>query len=565
MKLVKGMSKEKVNSLLIENGWSIRLEDEFYRGNNSNHKWKCECGNIIEDRCFSKIRERNNEKCKICTYAKKEQEYKEMVEVNADYKYIKSYRSGDITENGIHVKDTPYIKIRHIPCGREYVAPAASFKQGKMRCTCAPYENSISYLCPEISEMIYCDENRNIIDNESKKFIHAHSSIKVYFKCSKCGVISSKTKQLSSVVDNGYSCEFCSDGIDMPEKFMLCLLKSLKIEYKYNTSYQWSDGKRYDFELTKYNYILETHGIQHYEESPRGRSLKEEKANDEYKEKLAKDKGYKYIVIDCRKTSLKWFKTNIINELATIFDLSKVEWDKLWKESQKSFVIKAWELNKDGYKIQDIADELSLTTTTIRKYLKLGQEIDEISEYNEKKRKVICLNNMRIFNSLMEAGLSIGVTQKEMYRCCNSKNKQLGMNEQGEILKWMYYDEYLNSDEEVFKNSVEAAKKYNLADRNIRSCCYGKRNYCGKLEEGTELKWMFLSVWEKMSQDEQYEKVNEKRKVHGRKVKCTTTNEIFNSISEAAERYKIERSNIISCCKGKRNYCGKLKDGTCLK
>lgn len=376
MKLVKGMSKQEINSLLSENEWSIRLEDEFYNGNNSIHKWKCEYGRTIESRSFSKIRDRDSIRCEFCTYEEKKKEYKEMVEKSKDYEYIKSYRNGDIIENRIHVKDTPYIKVRHIPCGRKYVAPAASFKQGKMRFTCAPYEKSVSYLCPEISKMIYCDENRNIIENKSKKFIHTYSSMKFYFKCSKCGVISNKAKQLLSVVDNGYSCEFCSDGIDMPEKFILCLLKSLNIEFKYNTSYEWSEKKRYDFELVKYNTIVEVNGIQHYEESPRGRSLDEEKVNDEYKEKLAKDKGYKYIIIDCRETSLEWFKSNIIKELGGIFDFSKVNWNKLWKEAQKSFAIEAWRLKKEGYIIVDISEELSLPTTTIKKYLKSGKMID---------------------------------------------------------------------------------------------------------------------------------------------------------------------------------------------
>lgn len=142
---------------------------------------------------------------------------------------------------------------------------------------------------------------------------------------------------------------------------------------------------------------------------------------------------------------------------------------------------------------------------------------------------------MEVFDSLMDAGLSIGLTQKEMYRCCNSKNNQLGKDKKCNPIKWMYYDEYLNSAKEVikgiensihysnrevicittgeiFKNSVGASKKYDLEDRNIRRCCYGKGNYCGKLSDDTELKWIFLSVWEKMSQDERDEKVNEKRK-----------------------------------------------------
>ena len=42
------------------------------------------------------------------------------------------------------------------------------------------------------------------------------------------------------------------------------------------------------------------------------------------------------------------------------------------------------------------------------------------------------------------------------------------------------------------------------------------------------------------------------------KVICITTGEIFNSMTEASLYYKIDSSNINVCCKGKRNFTGKL-------
>jgi hypothetical protein len=49
------------------------------------------------------------------------------------------------------------------------------------------------------------------------------------------------------------------------------------------------------------------------------------------------------------------------------------------------------------------------------------------------------------------------------------------------------------------------------------------------------------------------------------KVKCITTNKIFNSIKEATLFYNIKVNKITECCKGIRNYCGKLEDGTKLE
>lgn len=45
---------------------------------------------------------------------------------------------------------------------------------------------------------------------------------------------------------------------------------------------------------------------------------------------------------------------------------------------------------------------------------------------------------------------------------------------------------------------------------------------------------------------------------------CITTGHCFGSIREAGRHYKTTFQNISSCCNGKRNYSGKLPDGTKL-
>ena len=42
-----------------------------------------------------------------------------------------------------------------------------------------------------------------------------------------------------------------------------------------------------------------------------------------------------------------------------------------------------------------------------------------------------------------------------------------------------------------------------------------------------------------------------------KKIKCITTNEIFNSIKEAKEKYNINYGSICSCCKGRYKFAGK--------
>lgn len=50
-----------------------------------------------------------------------------------------------------------------------------------------------------------------------------------------------------------------------------------------------------------------------------------------------------------------------------------------------------------------------------------------------------------------------------------------------------------------------------------------------------------------------------------RKVKCTTTGEVFDTIKEGATKYGCRSSEIIKVCKGKNKTSGKLPDGTRLK
>lgn len=43
------------------------------------------------------------------------------------------------------------------------------------------------------------------------------------------------------------------------------------------------------------------------------------------------------------------------------------------------------------------------------------------------------------------------------------------------------------------------------------------------------------------------------------KVRCITTGEVFNSIKEASETYKLHHSNIVHCCNGQRLKCGGME------
>ena len=141
---------------------------------------------------------------------------------------------------------------------------------------------------------------------------------------------------------------------------------------------------------------------------------------------------------------------------------------------------------------------------------------------SSKAKKVICLNTLYVFDSVARASDFYNCDTSEIVKCCKNKAKYCGVFD-GECLRWMYYDDFLinknmvdikmkddyvnfsgknhhNSKRilcittgKIFYGRAEAAKYYGIkSDSHIAACCRGSRNYCGKLPNGTKLKWKYL-------------------------------------------------------------------------
>ena len=248
------------------------------------------------------------------------------------------------------------------------------------------WKDSLAYKYPCIAKMIAEDKRNNIKYEDLYKY-SCNTKDKFYIICDKCYTASKNKKSIVNMVFQGVSCEHCSDGVSIPEKFMSNILKQLNISYKYQlnkSDFEWCNYFKYDFYLPKYSIIIEINGLQHYEIKHKGRTLEEEQMNDLLKYECAKSYVDKYIVIDCRYSELEWMKENIIKELNKYFDLSNINWELAWEESQNSLCVKAWELWNNGLTTSDIANELSLTKQTIIKYLKRGAKLNKCN-YNYKE------------------------------------------------------------------------------------------------------------------------------------------------------------------------------------
>lgn len=310
-------------------------------------------------------------------------------------------------------------------CGAELWMIENSLITQKYGCSCCDGKsvvkgiNDIATTNPEMIKYFVNIEN-----------IYTHtycSNQKVLMKCPECGY--KKLRGINTLLCRGFSCPQCSDGISYPEKVMISVLNHLSINY--TTQYskinaEWCNSYKYDFnfQLNGQSYIIETHGMQHYaNNSIERRTSKEEQQNDKLKKELAISNGIKeenYIMIDCRYSQLEFIKSNILkSKLNEIFDLDKIDWIKIGKDSEKTFVkeiCEYWklhnEINNKYLTTTDLGKIFKLDRHTVNEYLKRGTKL-KWCDYNPKKEKskVSSKNGKKHSKQveIFEDGLSLGI------------------------------------------------------------------------------------------------------------------------------------------------------------
>jgi len=301
---------------------------------------------------------------------------------------------------------------------------------------------------PEMARMLKNkDDGYKYVENSNKR---------VDWICPQCNNII-KQRQINYTKVNGLSCGRCSDGISIPNKFMYNLLLQLGQNFSTETSFKWSNGKRYDFYLLDHNCLVEMQGGYHFQDSkvPRNKERDEQK-NDELKKTLATNNNIdKYIQIDARVSELELMKNSILNsQLKFILDLDKIDWNKCFQDSLKSLVIiinEYWCKNINST-TSDMAKIFKINVSTIMKYLKQGSTLglcDYTTSISKKRakinmcKKIICINTNNVFKSLREASNWGGVKSTSgITACLKGERKFAGRNPiTNEQLRWKYYDE----------------------------------------------------------------------------------------------------------------------------
>lgn len=262
-------------------------------------------------------------------------------------------------------------------CGSEFDMPFDSvyYGCGCPYCSLNPQRiNETNCLKAKRPDLIKYLKNKE----DSDKVLSSSTQL-VNLACPDCGF--EKTTSMNFLSSHGFSCPICSDGISIPEKFVGNILNQLKISFKKEASFNWSNKKRYDFYVKEINMIIETHGRQHYDKSFHYTNEEEEvlktKINDYNKKTYALSNGIlHYIVIDCKFSDYEYLKNNVLKSLMDYFDFKDVNFTSAWEMSQKSLLKQVWDYkNENNSTIKEICENFGLSDVTVKRYIKVYSDI----------------------------------------------------------------------------------------------------------------------------------------------------------------------------------------------
>lgn len=354
-----------------------------------------------------------------------------------------------ITMMSKYVKNThTYIKYACDVCGYRGEMRASHYKNGIGCPVCNGKRvlkgfNDVATKKPELIKYF--------VDRDDAFNITPYSHKRVKMRCPTCGCI--VTKRMSDVSNRGFKCNICYGGFSYPSRFITALLHVSSIEFKTEMMFKWSGNRRYDFYIPKYKLLLEVNGIQHYRQTNYSKDIDKTIRNDDTKLSLAIINGYNFECIDARVSSFQWMKLSTeLSGLSKYIDMNTVDWDEVKRISEVeigSSILNLW--NSGMKKTIDIALALNISTTTVRKYLKLYNNIDEC-DYDaseailenqhiaaqSRKRCVICLNTGEVFPSIRDASDKTGICYNSIQNCLAGRSESAGKDNFGNKLKWKY-------------------------------------------------------------------------------------------------------------------------------
>jgi len=131
-------------------------------------------------------------------------------------------------------------------------------------------------------------------------------------------------------------------------------------------------------------------------------------------------------------------------------------------------------------------------------------------------KSVVCLNTGIIYDSLKRAAEDVHISPSQISQCINhyKGHHSAGIDNDGNRLVWAFYAEFVELTQSEIDDLIEAAQHPTLGFKNGNS----------------------------------------------KAVQCITTGEIFGSAKQAGEKYRVDNSSILKCCKGIMKFAGRIDD-----
>ena len=193
---------------------------------------------------------------------------------------------------------------------------------------------------------------------------------------------------------------------------------------------------------------------------------------------------------------------------------------------------------------------------------------------SKKCREVYCIDTDKIYSSIVEASVDTGIGANLISGCCSGDTLFAGN------LMWLYLDDVtedkidymikqrkIKEDEKfekciicletkkIYQSPNDAQNKTGINRNHIRECCKGD----SIMAKGYH--WMYLSDY---TEESAAEILNKPKNIKAKKVKCLNTGIVYDSVRMAALNNDTNHTSISQCCKGLKEYAGKLPNGTKL-
>lgn len=297
-------------------------------------------------------------------------------------------------------------------------------------------------VCEETS--LYAKEyvREYLVDVEESKTIGAYTAKKIKAKCPYCDKI--KVVLARDLTNLTFSCKICSKGTSYPELLFTSYLEVKNIPYETQVTYPNLKGRIFDFRVTIQGvvYLVETHGLQHYEDINRGvwrDAYSNTLESDNAKRQYCIDNNISLIELDCRKSEFELIK-NEINSNTVLPSIDANEVKKILKllETNKSYDTKLIKkLYSEGETTTSIGDKLGISYQTVNRILRRnGIKIKGTS-----KRKVRCVNTGVVYESVSQAARESNISSISIGKVCNKKRGYNSVGKlDGEKLYWEYVD-----------------------------------------------------------------------------------------------------------------------------